>query len=398
VLMQLRQPHSSYPSIQVAGTNGKGSTCAFTAACLSAAGHKVGLYTSPHLVRVNERIQVAGQPIPDALLGRRVQEVLEACPEALAEPAPFAFFELMTLVALWHFAQERVEVAVLETGLGGRLDATTAARAQVTSVTTIAMDHMGMLGISLAEIAAEKAAIFHPGAPALCARQAPEALEVMQRSSAQAKTRLYVEGPDFGVEVNGGRLGYRGLAQNLDGFDLGLRGPHQAHNAAIALAGLELLGEIGVRSHPEHWRQGLAATRWPGRLEELAGSGGPAVVLDGAHNPAAMEALVQAMATVYPGRQIHVVFGVLADKEHRPMMETLLAGCASVHLTPVQSPRSVQPQALAKDARLLSTDVHLYPSAAAALAGARGKARGSDVILCTGSLILLGEIKVALES
>src|SRR6478672_353732 len=161
-LRVLKNPERKYPTIHVAGTNGKGSTCAFAASCLVAEGYKTGLYTSPHLIRVNERIKINGEDISDDLLATRILEVLERYPAAAAEPRPLTFFEFGTLVAFWHFAKEQVDVAVIEVGLGGRLDATTACWPSVTAVTPISFDHMDYLGHTLAAIAAEKAAIFKP--------------------------------------------------------------------------------------------------------------------------------------------------------------------------------------------------------------------------------------------
>ncbi len=175
----LGHPERTFTIVQVAGTNGKGSTCAFIASCLASADYRVGLYTSPHLVRINERYRINGRDISDELLGQRVLEVAERYPEIGGDPLPLTYFELGTLVALWRFAQERVQVGVLETGLGGRLDATTATRPAVTAITPISFDHMDYLGNTLAEIASEKAGILKPNIPVIVSRQATEALKVV---------------------------------------------------------------------------------------------------------------------------------------------------------------------------------------------------------------------------
>lgn len=386
----LGHPERRAPVLHVAGTNGKGSTSAFAAAALRAAGHKVGLYTSPHLVRVNERFNVGGEDISSELLGQRVLEVLERYPAALAEP--LTYFEFGTVVALWHFAREAVDVTVLEVGLGGRLDATNVAPATVSVVTPVSFDHMEFLGGSLGAIAAEKAAIFKPGVPAVVARQEPEALETIERVARQVGAPLLLEGRDFAVEEGAeGLLRYRGPRFTLEGLSLSLRGPHQRQNAAVALAALEQLDARGVSVPEAAARTGLATARWPGRLEEIERQ--PAVVLDGAHNPAGVAVLLASLRALYPGRRLHCVFGVVADKEWRPMLQALLPHCASVHLTPLETPRSLAPERYVEEARTLCGDVTACASLEEALSGARAKAGPGDVVLCTGSLFLVGSVR-----
>ena len=391
-LSALGHPEARLPALHVAGTNGKGSTCAFSERVLRAAGHRVGLYTSPHLERVNERIKLSGEDISDEVFGRRILEVLERAPYLAVEPYPLTYFELGTLVALWHFAQERVDVAVLETGLGGRLDATNASAPWVTAVTSISFDHMEYLGTTLGAIAGEKAGIFKPGVPAVVARQPEEAARALADKAKAVGAPLYVEGRDFELLATGpDRLSYRGLGRSLEGLRLGLRGAHQLQNAAVALACLELLDQKGLRVPDAAIHEGLAATRWPGRLEEVAQR--PLVLLDGAHNPDGVEALVAALDALYPGRGVHLVFGVLADKEHGPMMRRLFPRCASLHLTPVPSPRSLSPEAYAPLARSLCGEVHLHPSLEDAFGAARANASGDELVLCAGSLYLVGSAR-----
>ncbi|HME91936.1 MAG TPA: Mur ligase family protein, partial [Myxococcaceae bacterium] len=241
-LLALDHPEREWRALHVAGTNGKGSTCAFAASCLAAQGYRVGLYTSPHLNRVNERIQISGQPISDALLAKRIVEVLERYPDAAREPHPLTFFEFGTLVALWHFAREKVDLAVLETGLGGRLDATSAAQPAVTAVTPIDFDHTEYLGHSLAAIASEKAGIFKPGVPVVLSRQQSEALTVLQETAFRLRSRVLIEGRDFELAREaGGSFTFRGPRGRVPQLRLALRGAHQVQNAAVALACLELL-------------------------------------------------------------------------------------------------------------------------------------------------------------
>ncbi|MBJ6765736.1 bifunctional folylpolyglutamate synthase/dihydrofolate synthase [Myxococcaceae bacterium JPH2] len=389
-LEALGHPERQAPVLHVAGTNGKGSTCAFAAAALQAAGHRVGLYTSPHLVRVNERIRVNGEDIPDARFGQRILEVLERYPSALSDP--MTYFEFGTVVALWHFAQERVDVVVLETGLGGRLDATNAALSTVTAVTPISFDHMEYLGHTLGAIAGEKAGIFKPGVPAVVSRQEPEALEAISRRAAEVGAPLLVEGRDFALEGEAnGALSYRGPSWRLSGVSLALRGPYQRQNAAMALACLESLAARGVAVSPEAAREGLATARWPGRLEEVGQS--PTVVVDGAHNPAGVQVLLEALRALYPGRRLRLVFGVVADKDRGPMLRALFPLATSVDLTPLETPRSLAPERYVDEARALCPEVRVHGSLVDALATARSRSGPDDVVLCTGSLFLVGRVK-----
>ncbi|HYV47997.1 MAG TPA: folylpolyglutamate synthase/dihydrofolate synthase family protein [Myxococcaceae bacterium] len=368
-LEDLGHPERALPALHVAGTNGKGSTCAFAARGLQLAGKKVGLYTSPHLVRFNERIQVNGQPIDDATLGARVLEVLARYRRRDERPLPLTFFELGTLVALRHFAEEKVEVAVLETGLGGRLDATNCCRPAVTAVTPVSFDHMEWLGHTLEAIAREKAGILKPGVPCIVAEQAPEAMRVIEATANAVGAPLRAAHP-LDAEI-----------------PLSLRGPHQRQNAAVALACLEVLGVSR-----EAALEGLRTARWPGRLEELQ-IGGRQVLLDGAHNAAGAQALAAALEALYPGRKVHAVFSVLADKDLEGMARALFPRCASLHLCPLPSPRSLAPAAYAERARALCPDVRAYEGAREALAGASALAPAGDVVLVAGSLVLVGEVR-----
>ena len=375
--------------MQVGGTNGKGSTCAFLESILRAAGHRVGLYTSPHLVRVNERIQLGGVAIDDETLGTRIVEVLRKAPAAMEA----TYFELGTLVALEHFAREEVEVAVLEVGLGGRLDATTAARPRLTAVARVGMDHMEFLGDTLEAIAREKAAILRKGVPGVVAEQRPEVLAIIETCAGWVGAPLLVEGRDFSLDGLGR---YRGPELSLDGLALGLHGGHQHHNAAVAVTCAHLLERQGVPVGAEAIRTGLQRTRWPGRLEQV--SGHPPLLLDGAHNEDAVEALVAALDAVpYAGRPIHLVFGVVSDKQVEPMLRMLLPRAPSATFTPVPTPRSRAPAEYVSLAQSLSPLVDVAASPEEALARARLRAGPDAWVLVAGSLYLVGAVKALLE-
>ncbi|MBE2252233.1 MAG: bifunctional folylpolyglutamate synthase/dihydrofolate synthase [Myxococcus sp.] len=386
-LERLDHPERAFGSIHVAGTNGKGSTCAMIASCLGQR-HTVGFYSSPHLVRVNERIKVNGVDIDDVTLARRVDEVLQR----LGRDHELTYFEFGTVLAFWHFQAEGVQLAVIETGLGGRLDATVMCAPLVTAITSIAMDHAEMLGATLPLIAQEKAGIVKRGVPLVVARQRPEVMAVFERAAEGAGVPLVVEGRD--VEFAGDT--FRSRARTVSGLSLPLAGAHQAQNAGVALACLEVLGARGFALTDDELRRGLAGTRWPGRLQAIEGR--PTLLLDGAHNPAGVEVLVAALEQLYVDRPAHLVFGVFSDKDSEPMVRRLFPKVASVHLTALHSSRSRDPKTLEPLASTLTPRVRVYQSVSAALDGAIAAARPSEVVLIAGSLHLVGEALAVVEA
>ncbi len=389
-LAGLGNPQGQVPALHVAGTNGKGSTCAFAESCLRAAGYRVGLYTSPHLVRVNERIRVGGEAIPDEVLGKRILEVLARCPDAART---LTFFEFGTLVALWHFAQERVDMAVVEVGLGGRLDATRTCRAEVTAVSTISFDHQEYLGHTLAAIAGEKAGIFRRGIPAVTVVQHPEAAESIRAIASNVGAPLAEQGRDFDlVRTQAGSWRWTSRLRVLEGLSLGLVGSHQGQNAALALAALERLADRGFPVDESALREGLARARWPGRMQQLAES--PQLWLDGAHNPQGAATLAATVREVLGGRRVHLVFGVLADKDWPEMVETLFPLAASLHLAPPQSPRALLPDtpALREAAARHGLAPSIHVSVASAVEAALRGAGREEIVLACGSLVLVGEV------
>ncbi len=380
-LERLGNPQKDLQVLHVAGTNGKGSTCALAASCLSRRW-RTGLYTSPHLVRVNERFKVNGEDIEDEVLGRRVAEIVEV----LGVDHQLTYFELGTLVAFSHFAHQRLDLAVLETGLGGRLDATTACAPLVTAITPIDFDHMEYLGTTLEAIASEKAGIIKPTVPVVSSLQRPEALAVLEAAAARAGAQLFLEGRDFHGE---GRR-WEGRHWRLDDLELPLHGPHQRQNLSVALACLEQLSERGFPLDQEALRDGVRGTRWPGRLEEVPTE--PLLVLDGAHNPAGVAALLAALDAEYANRAVHLVFGVFADKDSEPMMRALFPRCAAVYLTPIDHPRSKPPETYEALARSLCPQVCRVSTLTEGLDLASRRA-SSGMVLVAGSLALVGEAR-----
>jgi dihydrofolate synthase/folylpolyglutamate synthase len=368
----LGRPERALRVLHVAGTNGKGSTCAMAAAALRAAGHRTGLYTSPHLVRFEERIAVDGVPVSEAALGALLAAVRAACPwhDAGGEGERLTYFEMATLLGLLHFAREGVEAAVLEVGLGGRFDATNVVAPLACAVSRIGLDHTELLGPTLEAVAREKAGIFKPGVPAVVAGGQPAA----------ALAALADEAARRGAPFSVAEAAYEG--------PIALAGPHQRENAALAAAALRLLDGRGLAVPGGAVEAGIAGARWPGRLELVAG-----VLLDGAHNADGALALARALPALHPGRPVELVFGVLADKDHRAMLRALARCVNGLHLVAPRSPRARPPADYADFARSLGPSVDDHPSVEEALTCARSAA-GSDGLVCVaGSLYLVGEAR-----
>ncbi|MGC3997052.1 MAG: folylpolyglutamate synthase/dihydrofolate synthase family protein [Anaeromyxobacter sp.] len=372
----LGHPERRYAVLHVGGTNGKGSTCAMAEAALRRAGHRVGLYTSPHLVRFNERIAVDGQVIDDARLEARIAALRDACPwhEAGGPEDRLTYFEFATLLALLDFAEQGVDAAVVEVGLGGRFDATNAVRPAVTAIARIGLDHTQLLGDTVEAIAAEKAGIFKPGVPAVVHGQQPAgALEVLRQEAERRGAPLTV------------------APERWDG-PVGLAGPHQRGNAALAAAALRALAGQGVRLAEADVAGGIAAARWAGRLEAVGG-----VLLDGAHNPQGAAALAAALPALHPGRPVELVFGVLSDKDDRAMLAALAPAVRRLHLLAPHTPRARPAAEVQALARSLGIEADLHVDLIGALACARQAAGGDGLVCVAGSLYLVGEARELLQ-
>ena len=403
LLARLGDPHTAYPSIQIAGTNGKGSTAAMVEGVCRAASLRAGLYTSPHLVSMTERVRVAGRELAPEEFARHATAVREASERVLEESGALpTFFEQVTALALLAFRHARVELAILETGLGGRLDATTAAGAATVAITPVALDHQEYLGDTLAEIAAEKAAIIRAGVRAVVAPQRPEAGEVILRRCREVGVEPRFSTGDVGVEgaCGEGRLRVR-LATEREtyaGVCVALRGRHQLTNAAVAVALAESLAGDGFKITREHIIEGLETAEHAGRLE-LVGSGGRALLLDGAHNPAGAEAL-RAYLDEFVGGKVTMVFGAMRDKALAEIGSALFPAAERLVLTEPRSPRAASVEELlrAVPAADPPRSVALAPSAKDALTIALAQTPPERMVCVTGSLYLVGEVKALLAS
>jgi dihydrofolate synthase/folylpolyglutamate synthase len=398
LLARLGDPQDSFPSVQIAGTNGKGSTAAMLASVCRAAGIGAGLYTSPHLVSMRERVRVAGREIGRGEFARAATDVRAAAEGvARASQALPTFFEQVTALALVAFREARVELAVLETGLGGRLDATTAARATTVAVTPVALDHQEYLGNTLAEIAAEKAAIIRPGVSAVVAPQEPEAEEVILRRCRECNVEPRRATADIEVEEasDDGRLRVR-LRTARDvyaGVRLALRGRHQLVNASVAVALAESLAEDGFPITREAVVRGLETAEHAGRLE-LYARARPALLLDGAHNPAGARAL-RAYLDEFAGGRVTMVFGAMRDKALAEVGAVLFPAAERLVLTEPRSPRAASVAELLRAVPVPppSSTIALAPSSTDALAIARAQTPPGGLVCVAGSLYLVGEVK-----
>lgn len=361
-------PSSSTRVIHVAGTNGKGSTCAILDALARACGTRTGLFTSPHLIDYRERIQVNGEHIPEETTTRYLESLKQLCGDWEHHPT---FFELTLAVAMRHFRESRCELVILETGMGGRLDATTAVPADVCLITPIALDHSQWLGDSLAEIAAEKAGIMLPSIPCFSSPQAPEAHAVLEETARQQRSPLaFVE-------------------QALSGYHLNIPGEHQQWNAALALKAAD---SIKLPLNTDNVRQALGSVSWPGRFERIPDS---PVILDACHNPHAAKALVTTWQQLYPGQKTRILFGAVEGKSTREVLSIISPIASHIHFTPVNSPRALSTDELLRELPASAPPHRCHPDLQHALDTLSGD---PSPLLITGSLFLIGQAKALLSA
>ncbi|MGB7848909.1 MAG: folylpolyglutamate synthase/dihydrofolate synthase family protein [Candidatus Acidiferrum sp.] len=402
LLERLGRPDRAYPTVHIAGTNGKGSTAAFLEAILRDAGFRTGLNTSPHLERINERFRVNGEEISDAQFAETFARIHRVIEELLAEGklrAHPTYFECVTALAFEVFARERVEFAVIEVGLGGRLDATNIITPVVSVITRIDFDHENYLGHSLAEITREKAGILKYHVPAVSAPQLMEAREVLRMRARDLHCALR-ETPDaFRMEKERMEDGCvrATVVETASGasFELApqLPGRFQLQNALNAVASARLLQARNFRITNENIERGIAATKWPGRLEKLQSQ--PDVYLDGAHNPGAARELAHFLEEDFAERRIFLIFGAMRDKAVDEVTGTLFPLASEVLFTQPANPRAVSAAQLAELAGHHAKHFTVIKDAEAALDAALSKARPEDAIFITGSLYLVGQLRHA---
>jgi dihydrofolate synthase / folylpolyglutamate synthase len=389
LLARLENPHHRLRCIHIAGTNGKGSTAATLSSVMKQQGLRVGLYTSPHLVRFTERFRINEKEAP----AERMLEVFHRVRRVVDDLEPPTFFEMVTAMAFQYFAEEEVDWAIVEVGMGGRLDATNVIRPEVSVITNIALDHEEYLGNTLAAITREKAGIIKPHVPVVIGARRPLVQAILKAISLQREAPLYRLGKDFRVKRNpDGSFRYAGLKRHFPSLALNLAGWHQFHNAALALATLEVLEQKGSFTlNPEAVREGFLQVYWPARLEVLQQD--PVIILDGAHNPHGAECLRNALKYSFPERRLHLVLGIMADKNIRGILNRLLPGAETAIFTQPRYERAADPETLRRLARPYLQKHYVIADPGAAIQQAKTFATPKDVICIAGSLYFAGEVK-----
>lgn len=389
LLHALGDPQKALKFVHVAGTNGKGSTCAYLASILGCAGYRVGLCTSPFLEDFRERIQVDGEMIPPEALGE-LTELARPAVESMDEGP--TEFELITAVAMLYFQRRRCDIVVLEAGLGGALDASNVIDVpEVAVITALGMDHAAILGDTLAEIAAAKAGIIKPGGAVVSFGDCPEADPVIRERCREQGAQL--------TEVDFSRL--RVLGTGLEGTDLEIRpygalhvplvGLYQAKNAAVAVTAVEALQKRGWQIGADALRQGLAAVRWPGRLEVLRRAD-PVILRDGAHNAHGMAATVESLRALFPGQKLTILMGVMGDKDVEEMLALLCPVAGQVFTVRPDSPRAMMAEELAERIRRLGVPARACAGVEDGLRAAAAAAGKGGAVCALGSLYLAGDV------
>jgi len=412
LLTALGHPENSFPTVLVAGTNGKGSTAATLASILQASGLKTGLYTSPHLVRINERIRLNGTPIADDDFAT-LHDVVDRTAERLVDEGDLpwhpSFFEMLTAMAFEYFARSHPDIVVLEVGMGGRLDATNVVEPRLSIITDIALDHQKYLGETVAEIAREKAGIIRPGGVVVTLPQMPEANDVIGNAILDAGARA-VNAVSYVPPVSPGRGQWTAASGQLQRYPLDVMGTqivvnsplvgrHQLRNLALAIAAAAELHDQGMTQiTPETIARGIREAQWPGRFQVLPAAGdNPEYVLDVAHNPAGAWALRSTLSTAYPdsgsAREITLVFGVMRDKAMREITEILFPIAGHVIVTNADNPRAASPDEIRQAAARVAEgmDIEDAEDVASALERARKVAGSGGLVVVTGSIYIVGE-------
>jgi dihydrofolate synthase / folylpolyglutamate synthase len=403
-MARVNNPEQQLETVHVAGTNGKGSVCVTLLTLLSRAGYRVGLYTSPHLSSVRERFRIGDSYISEekfAKLATRIHEVLG--------DEKITYFEFTTALAFLWFAEEDLDLVILETGLGGRLDATNIVTPLVSVITNISMDHEAYLGNTIAAVAGEKAGIIKPGVPVVSAAQEGAGLEEIQEVCGERAAKLYLYGDAFSASVADDKSwkwkGNRDFTENIyQSLHCSMKGDYQIENASLALAVVELLKKGNVTVSAKHIRQGLASVSWPGRLEtfclerssrkkvKCSGTKNTlSYLLDGAHNPAGVESLVKTLNNECTFKRLLVIWGAMVDKDLKKTLPPVAELADSILLTRPVGERSAEPELLLQNVpRDFQAKCHLYPTVQGAIEGAEKMAKEDDLILIAGSLYLVG--------
>jgi dihydrofolate synthase/folylpolyglutamate synthase len=387
LLDRLNNPHKTYGSVLIGGTNGKGSIAAIVASVLEKGGIRVGLYTSPHLTDIRERIRVNGRMITREEMISCVEDVRKEVREDIT------YFECLTAVAFLHFFRLRIHVAVLEVGMGGRLDATNVVNPFVSVISNISLDHRNHLGNSLAAIACEKGGIIKNKGVCITAAKQKQVVNIFEDICMQRRATLFMLGRDMKIRMNrDGTFNYRGIWKNYENLICSLKGRHQIENAALAIGAVESMREKGFEMDDEAVLEGIRSTKWEGRLEILQHE--PMVLIDGAHNPAGISTLCRALETEFSYKRLIFIFGVLNDKDYGSMLKRIAPLTDQLIITRPQTERATPPGEIVPVAlRYNHRNVEVIENSRDALKRALSLADLNDLICVAGSLYLVGEVK-----
>ncbi len=388
LLAAIGNPQDNLSAIHVAGTNGKGSASAMLASVLTNAGFKTGLYTSPHILKFNERIRINWRPITDNALARAVREIRRT-----PESDGATFFEFTTALAFRYFLDRGSDVVVIETGMGGRWDATNLITPLVSVITNVEIDHASMLGNTIEKIAYEKAGIIKKGSPIVTAEKKNKAIEVIRKEAAKKGSHLFVLGNDFAASPAKGRrhaVDYCGIHEDLSAVELSLMGAHQLRNAACVLAAIELLKGSGLAISRTAIRKGMKTASWPGRLEIIGKR--PLVLLDAAHNPAGAKALALALEG-FRFKKLYLVLGIMADKDIAGIAAALAPKATMIIAASPETDRAASSAMIEAQASKFGKPVITAASVKKACALAVKLAFGNDAVCVTGSTFTIAEAK-----
>jgi len=391
ILNAIGNPHKEIQAIHIGGTNGKGSTAAMMSSILQKEGYRVGLYTSPHLVRFTERIRVNGEEIGEEEVAVQTQRMRKEIESAGIIP-PFTFFDFTTAMALHYFNQKLVDLAILEVGLGGRLDSTNVVDPLISIITNVAKDHEEYLGKTIWKIAREKAGIIKKRKPLITAAVQPQVLRLFSKICREKRASYFRVGKEFRYVWKGDQdFDYEGLDRKLWGIHLNLKGFHQIINATTALGAMEVLNDLGYRVSTEAMVEGLREVDWPGRLEMVSAS--PRVILDGAHNPAGALALKESLRKEFQFQHLVLLVGIMKDKDSRSMLHLLAPLADYIILTKPHTERAAPPLLLKKALGRSREKVEIEEDLKKAIDRGLSLTQEEDLLCITGSLYTVGEAR-----
>ncbi len=389
LLRAVDDPHKKFPAVHIAGTNGKGSTAAFLASILSASGYKTGLYTSPHLSSFTERIKVNSSSISK----QDVVRLTDLLKQKSSSFSSITYFELVTAMAFLHFAEKKVDIAVIEVGMGGRLDATNVITPLISIITTISKEHEFYLGSTLQQIAREKAGIIKSNRPVITGVSQPSLIRFLKTKCKNNHCKLYRLGKDFSLlPTSSNTYNYKGKQLAIDGISLGLKGYFQVSNAALALAAVEILRSQSFSINKNHVLRGLKKVEWPARIEVV--NRRPLVILDGAHNPDAMKNLKKTLVNDFNFKRLILVLGIMEDKNIKMMLQEIVSGAYLVVPCRPRMDRAASTAILASILNDLNiSNVKAVDDVRKATRLAISYAQKNDLICITGSLFTVGEAR-----